>query len=151
MPFVAHVWKRSTMAVNCKFATGVHVLVLLASEPDTRQTSTDIALKLDTNPVVVRRVLASLQQAKLIETQKGPNGGSKLIKSPKAITLADVYKAAETGSLFHTPNVHAAPALRVNSALEKIFSGSMIALLDEFEKTSLSQVVKRVVKPGSKK
>jgi Rrf2 family protein len=133
--------------------TGVHVLVLLASEPDTRQTSTDIALKLDTNPVVVRRVLASLQQAKLIETQKGPNGGSKLIKSPKAITLADVYKAAETGSfsLFHSPNVRAAAALRVNRALEKIFSGSMIALMDEFEKTSLSQVLKRVGKTTSKK
>ena len=53
------------MAVNCRFATGVHVLVLLASEPDRLQTSTDIALKLDTNPVVVRRVLASLQQAKV--------------------------------------------------------------------------------------
>jgi Rrf2 family protein len=141
------------MAVNCKFATGVHVLVLLASEPDTRQTSTDIALKLDTNPVVVRRVLASLQQAKLIETQKGPNGGSKLLKSPKAITLADVYKAAETGlfSLFHTPNVRAAAALRVNGALEKIFSGSMTALMDEFEKTSLSQVLMRVAKTTSKK
>ncbi len=139
------------MAVNCRFATGVHVLVLLASEPDTLQTSTDIALKLDTNPVVVRRVLASLQQAKLIESQKGPTGGSRLLKSPKAISLADVYKAVETGSLFHTPNVHASPALRVNSALEKIFSGSMIALLDEFEKPSLSQVLKRVAKPGGKK
>jgi Rrf2 family protein len=139
------------MAVNCRFATGVHVLVLLASEPDSLQTSTDIALKLDTNPVVVRRVLASLQQAKLIESQKGPTGGSKLLKSPKAITLADVYKAVETGSLFHTPNVRAAAALRVNGALEKIFSGSMIALMDEFEKTSLSQVLKRVGKTTSKK
>ena len=87
----------------------------------------------------------------LIGTQKGPTGGSKLLKSPKAITLADVYKAVETGSLFHTPNVRAAAALRVNGALEKIFSGSMIALMDEFEKTSLSQVLKRVGKTTSKK
>ncbi len=107
--------------------------------------------KLDTNPVVVRRVLASLQQAKLIESQKGPTGGSRLLKSPKAISLADVYKAVETGSLFHTPSVRAAAALRVNGALEKIFSGSMIALLDEFEKTSLSQVLKRVGKTDNQK
>jgi Rrf2 family protein len=139
------------MAVNCRLATGVHVLVLLASEPDTLQTSSDIALKRDTNPVVVRRVLASLQQAKLIESQKEPTGGSKLLKSPKAITLADVYKAVETGSSFHTPNVRSAAALRVNGALEKIFSGSMIALMDELEKTSLSQVLKRVGKTTSKK
>ncbi len=127
------------------------MLVLLAAEPDSLQTSTDIALKLDTNPVVVRRVLASLQQAKLIESQKGPTGGSRLLKAPKAITLADVYKAVETGSLFHTPSVRAAAALRVNSALEKIFSSSIIALLEDFEKTNLAQVLKRVGKQGSKR
>ena len=127
------------------------MLVLLASEPDSLQTSTDIALKLDTNPVVVRRVLASLQQAKLIESQKGPTGGSRLLKAPKAISLADVYKAVETGSLFHVPNVRAAAALRVNGALQKIFSSSMIALMDDFEKTSLSQVLKRLGKSTSKK
>ena len=109
------------MAVNCRFATGVHVLVLLAAEPDTLQTSTDIAEKLDTNPVVVRRVLASLQQAKLIESQKGPTGGSRLLRSPKAISLADVYQAVETGSLFHTPHVHASVPVRVNAALGKDF------------------------------
>jgi Rrf2 family protein len=138
------------MAVNCRFATGVHVLVLLAAKPETLQTSTDIAEKLDTNPVVVRRVLASLQQAKLIESQKGPTGGSRLLKSPKAITLADVYKAVETSSLFHVPHVRAAGPVRVNGALEKIFLGSMSALFDDLEKTSLSQVLKRVEKGGKK-
>ncbi|HEV2174720.1 MAG TPA: Rrf2 family transcriptional regulator [Acidobacteriaceae bacterium] len=138
------------MAVNCRFSTGVHVLVLLAAKPDTLQTSTDIAEKLDTNPVVVRRVLASLQQAKLIESQKGPTGGSRLLKSPKAISLADVYKAVETGALFHTPHVRAAGPVRVNNALEKVFSSSMVALLDDFRKTTLSQVMKRVEKPGKR-
>jgi hypothetical protein len=41
--------------------------------------------------------------------------------------------------------------LRVNAALQKIFSGSMIALMEEFEKTSLSQVLKRVGKSTGKK
>ena len=39
----------------------------------------------------------------------------------------------------------------MNGALEKIFSGSMIALMDEFEKTNLSQVLKRVGKSTGKK
>src|SRR5580698_5616172 len=138
------------MAVNCRFATGVHVLVLLASEPDTLQTSTDIAQKLDTNPVVVRRVLASLQQARLIESQKGPTGGSRLLRSPKAITLADVYRAVETGPLFHNPSVRAAGPVRVNAALEKSFSSSMGALMEDFKKTNISQVIKRATKPGKK-
>jgi Rrf2 family protein len=134
------------MAVNCRFATGVHVLVLLAADPDTLQTSTDIAEKLDTNPVVVRRVLASLQQAKLIESQKGPTGGSRLLRSPRAISLAEVYQAVETGSLFHAPRVHASVPVRVNAALGKIFSSATEALMKDFEKTTLSQVLKRVSK-----
>ena len=138
------------MAVNCRFATGVHVLVLLAAKPETLQTSTDIAEKLDTNPVVVRRVLASLQQAKLIESQKGPTGGSRLLKSPKAITLADVYQAVETSALFHTPHVRAAGPVRVNGALEKIFSASMSAIFDDLEKTTLGQILKRVDKGGKR-
>lgn len=134
------------MAVNCRFATGVHVLVLLAQEPDTLQTSTDIAGKLDTNPVVVRRVLASLQQAKLIESQKGPTGGSRLIRSPKNISLADIYGALETGSLFHAPEVRSSGAVRVNATLKKIFSSAMVALSSEFERTTLNQVIKKVQK-----
>jgi len=136
------------MAVNCRFATGVHVLVLLAADPDTLQTSTDIAEKLDTNPVVVRRVLASLQQAKLIESQKGPTGGSRLLRSPKAISLADVYQAVETGSLFHAPHVRASVPVRVNATLGRVFSSAMGSLMKDFEKTTLSQVLKRVGKSG---
>lgn len=138
------------MAVNCRFATGVHVLVLLSAEPGTLQTSTDIAEKLGTNPVVVRRVLASLQQAKLIESQKGPTGGSRLLRSPKAISLAEVYQAVETGAIFHTPQVRAAVPVRVNVALGKVFSSAMDALMEDFEKTTLSQIMKRVGKPGKR-
>ena len=122
------------------------MLVLLAADPDRLQTSTDIAEKLDTNPVVVRRVLASLQQAKLIESQKGPTGGSRLLRSPKAISLADVYQAVETGSLFHNPKVRATGPVRVNAALDRFFSSAMDALSDEFKRTSIGQVIKKAGK-----
>jgi phosphoribosyl-dephospho-CoA transferase len=46
--------------------------------------------------------------------------------------------------------VRAAGPLRVNSALEKIFSSSMVALMEDFERTSLSQVLKRVQKSGKR-
>ena len=130
------------------FGAGIWLVLEEGNKPDTLQTSTDIAEKLDTNPVVVRRVLASLQQAKLIESQKGPTGGSRLLRSPKAISLADVYQAVETGSLFHAPHVRASVPVRVNSALDKVFSSAMGALMKDFEGTTLSQVLKRVGKSG---
>ena len=66
------------MAANTRFATGVHALVLLAAEPDGLQTSEDVAGKLSINPVVIRRVFSLLHRAGLLESQKGPHGGSKL-------------------------------------------------------------------------
>src|ERR1700733_2037103 len=79
-------------AVNTRFATGVHALVLLAAEPDILQTTEDVARKLNTNPVVIRRVFSLLQQAELVESQKGPSGGSRLGRPGKEIYPADIYR-----------------------------------------------------------
>lgn len=73
-----------------------------------------------------------------------------MLRPPKAILLSDVYKAVETGSLFHTPHVRASGPVRVNAALEKVFASSMVALMDDLEGISLSQVLKRVGRAGKK-
>ncbi len=134
------------MAVNTRFATGVHTLVLLAAEPDTLQTSNDIADKLNTNAVVIRRVLASLQKAELVSSQKGPSGGSRLSRPAKSITLRDIYRAVENGAVFHAPSLSGSAALRVASTLDKVFSESQRALEQELDKTTLAQLVKKLSK-----
>jgi Rrf2 family protein len=134
------------MAVNTRFATGVHTLVLLAAEPDTLQTSNDIAAKLNTNAVVIRRVLASLQKAELVSSQKGPSGGSRLSRPAKSITLRDIYRAVENGAVFHAPSLSGSAALRVASTLDKVFSESQRALEQELDKTTLAQLVKKLAK-----
>jgi len=134
------------MAVNTRFATGVHTLVLLAAEPDTLQTSNDIADKLNTNAVVIRRVLASLQKAELVSSQKGPSGGSRLSRPAKSITLRGIYRAVENGAVFHAPSLSGSAALRVASTLDKVFSESQRALEQELDKTTLAQLVKKLSK-----
>lgn len=141
------------MAANTRFATGVHALVLLADEPDVLQTSDDIAGRLGINPVVIRRVFSLLHRAGLLASQKGPHGGSRLARSPKSITLAEIYQALDGGELFHTAAFPGADSARVGSALKRVFRGAEEALRDELEKTSLSQIVKRSAKksaPGKK-
>jgi len=134
------------MAANSRFATGIHTLVLLATEPDTVQTSTDVARKLNTNPVVIRRLLASLQKAELITSHKGPSGGSKLSRPSKSISLGDVYRAVESGPLFHSPKLADAVGSQVARALVKVFAESQKAIEVELDQTSLSQLVKKIVK-----
>ena len=136
------------MAVNTRFATGVHTLVLLAAEPDVLQTSEEIAQKLNTNPVVIRRVLSLLRQAGLIDSQKGPSGGSRLAKPGKAIRLGDVYRALEHSSVFHSSTASGVGAGKITSVLDKVFRNAQQALEAELDSTTLAQLVKKSAKKG---
>jgi Rrf2 family protein len=131
------------MAANTRFATGVHTLVILAADQAVLQTSEEIAKKLNTNPVVIRRVLSLLQQAGLIESQKGPSGGSRLAKPAKAIQLGEVYRALEPNPIFHAPSGTSGKA---NAALAKIFAGAQQALEAELDSTSLAQLAKKTAR-----
>ncbi|MBT9330588.1 Rrf2 family transcriptional regulator [Paracidobacterium acidisoli] len=134
------------MAVNTRFATGVHALALLAVEPDVLQTSEDVARKLNTNPVVIRRIFSLLHQADLVESQKGPNGGSKLAKPAKEISLEDIYRALDGGALFHAADLSGPMTGKVNPVLAGVFRSAEKALREELSKTSLNQLVKKSIK-----
>lgn len=134
------------MAVNTRFATGVHALLLLAAEPDVLQTSEDVARKLNTNPVVIRRVFSLLQQAELVESQKGPSGGSRLARSAKEISLAEIYRALNPSDVFHPTSAHAVHGGKLNQTLHQVFKDAQKALEKELAQTSLSQLLKKTAK-----
>lgn len=139
------------MAANTRFATGVHALVLLAADPDGLQTSEEIAGRLNINPVVIRRVFSLLHQAGLLESQKGPHGGSKLARSAKSITLAEIYEALDGDvEIFHTGSLSGAHTAKVGAALKKVFADTERALRDELDKTRLSDLLKKTGKKNRK-
>ena len=88
------------MNTNSRFAVAIHILTLLASQPDTILTSGEIACSVTTNPVVIRRVLGRLRQAGLVRSQAGLGGGWQLERLPEQITLQDAYCAMREGNLF---------------------------------------------------
>ena len=81
------------MAQNCRFAFAVHVLSCLASCPESALNSEQLAQTVNTNPVVIRRLLLDLREAELIETQRGPGGGARLARAASEISLAQIYRA----------------------------------------------------------
>jgi Rrf2 family protein len=129
------------MAVNTRFTTGVHALLLLAAEPDVLQTSEDMARKLNTNPVVVRRVFLQLQRDGLVKSVKGPSGGTRLGRPAKEITLADAYRALDGSDIFHTNQMG-----RPNAVLEQVLKRAQKALEKELAQTTLSQLAKKTAK-----
>lgn len=82
--------------VNQQFAFAVHIMTCLAFTPEEVLGSRTLAASVNTNPVVVRRILLSLRNAGLIKTFPGKAGGARLRKSPNRITLLDIYDAMET-------------------------------------------------------
>ncbi len=89
------------MAANSQFAIAVHILTVLAKAGEENNVKSDyIAASVKTNPVVIRRLLGDLNQSKLVVSQTGANGGTRLAKCPKQINLADVHKAVSCGNTF---------------------------------------------------
>jgi Rrf2 family protein len=88
------------MAANSQFAIAVHVLTILAKGGDERVKSDYIAGSVNTNPVVIRRLLSNLQEAGLVVSQVGATGGTSLARQPKNINLSEVYNALPCGEVF---------------------------------------------------
>lgn len=88
------------MAANSQFAVAIHVLTILAKAGDERVKSDFIAGSVNTNPVVIRRLLSNLQEAELVVSQVGAAGGTMLAKQPKDIRLSEVYKSLPCGEVF---------------------------------------------------
>lgn len=96
------------MAANSQFSIAVHILTMLAKSLDERVKSDYLAKSVNTNPVVIRRLLCGLQSANLVVSQVGAAGGTTLAKQPKDIRLSEVYKVVSGGEVFSlhpkTPN-----------------------------------------------
>ncbi|QYO66753.1 Rrf2 family transcriptional regulator [Leptolyngbya sp. 7M] len=88
------------MAANSQFSMAVHVLAMLAGSRDENVKSDRIATSVNTNPVVIRRLLSQLSQAKLVVSQTGATGGTRLARCPNEITLSEIYKAVSCGEVF---------------------------------------------------
>ena len=88
------------MAGNSQFSMAVHVLSMLARSKDENLKSDFLACSVNTNAVVIRRLLGELNQAKLVVSQTGANGGSRLARCPSEINLAEIYKAVSCGEVF---------------------------------------------------
>jgi Rrf2 family protein len=88
------------MAANSQFSMAVHILTMLAKAGDENVKSECIAGSVNTNPVVIRRVLSQLNNAGLVASQTGAFGGTRLAKAPSEISLCEIYKAVSCGEVF---------------------------------------------------
>jgi Rrf2 family protein len=137
------------MAANSRFAVSVHTLAVMAHRQGNLVTSEMIASSVNTNAVVIRRILRALTQKKLIATLPGKNGGSKLAKDPDKITLMDIYEAVQCDEeLFAVPtkpkNRLCPVSCTIKNVLNGVFDTAEEALKQSLKKTTLADILKKV-------
>jgi Rrf2 family protein len=130
----------------------VHVLAVLAYKEGDRVTSASLAGSINTNPVMVRRLLLSLQKARLIDTCKGAGAGSRLDRSPRRINLAEIYRSVEDTESFATPARKPNAACPVGhcivEALAKLFDSAQSAMEQDLAKTTLADLLDSIKLSG---
>ena len=136
------------MNTSSRFTVAIHILTLLAHGGGEQMTSEYIAGSVNTNPVVIRRLLALLRDARLVISQVGVGGGWQLARPPKGITLRDIYRAVEGGTLFplhsNTPNPRCPVGSTIQSALSGHFEEAQLALEKDLERTTVADLVKEI-------
>jgi len=119
----------------------LHVLLHMA-EAAGPVTSEDMATAMQTNAVVVRRVLAGLRDSGLVRSEKGHGGGWSIACNLAAVTLRDVYTALGSPQPFAMGNRTEAPGClveqAVNAALDDAFQEAQALLLARMGAVSLA-------------
>ena len=134
------------MASSCRFAFAVHVLAVLALKRESGAACSDLlAGSVNTNPVIIRRLLTRLRHAGLVTTQKGACGGATLAAAPEKIPLDAVYRAVESGPSFsqhpHQPNQRCPVGAGIERVLDEIFSSAQTAFEDALARRTLADVL----------
>ena len=122
----------------------VHIMTALAYLAE-KLSSEVLAQTVNTNPVVVRRILGDLNRAGLIRAERGKMGGYTLARSPKHISLLDIYRAVmaepELVSLHENPENRRCPvSCKVRSALATHLEKAQSVYERELEKVVLADI-----------
>ena len=124
------------------------MLAVLAYKQGDRVTSSYLAASVNTNPVIIRRLLLTLQKARLVDTSKGAGSGSRLDRSPARISLAEVYNAVEEEDAFtmprREPNKRCPVGQCIQDELERVFSSAENAMIEQLGRKTVADIVNSV-------
>ena len=136
------------MSANSRMTVAVHVLSYLVFASRKRRdpvTSQQIAKSVRTNPVVIRRLLGLLRRDGLVHSRRGANAGWSLARSPKSISLLDVYNAVHNDPLFalhaSPPNPQCPIGRGLPSTLRKVYGTLEGELRQQLARTSVDEVL----------
>ena len=107
-----------------------------------------MAQDLKAHAVFLRRVLAHLVRANLIQAREGRDGGYRLARSAEQITLAEVYQAVNVADPAEHTDGTRGVNVRVQSVLDEMRAEAEQCLLEVLERSTLASVLERIDTAG---
>ena len=135
------------MSASSRFAVATHILTLLAVRGDEPTSSDLIARSVQTNPVVIRRMLGLLARAGLVSAVSGRGGGAVLGPSAERITLLDIYRAVEDHDLMRLHDASETPCnigRQIHSVLGSYCDQAEDAMARYLRGVTLAEIVQRI-------
>ena len=104
---------------NTRFATAIHIMTLLAKDPQKWLTSDWLAGSISINPVIVRKELGNLKKSGLVESRQGKDGGVRIGKNAEDINVAEIYEAIKNSEVLGKKNQNPNPLCSVGRDINK--------------------------------
>lgn len=131
------------MSRDSRLSDVLHILLHMAYER-APVTSEAMARSLNTNSVVVRRIMAGLRDRGYVRSEKGHGGGWVLSRDLSEITLLDIYLALGSPALVSFGRRSEAPDClveqAVNSNLDKTLQEAQLLMMTRFGEITLAKL-----------
>lgn len=140
------------MQISSRFTLAVHIITCIDTFKDKYKVTSDfLAYSTNVNPVIIRKILAQLKAAGLVNVARG-SGGASTEKPLNKITFLDIYKAVEcveNGELFHfheNPNIKCPVGKNIHLALDNKLLSVQQVMEKELASITLEEVRKDINK-----
>ena len=128
------------MQISSRFTVALHIFTCVDTFGDKYKITSDfLAESINTNPVIIRKILTQLKNAGLITVARG-TGGITPTRPLREITFYDVYEAIEpleNGDLFNfhaSPNPNCPVGRNIHTLLDDKLKAIQLAMENEMKK-----------------
>lgn len=134
------------MQITSRFTVALHIFTCVEVFKDEYKVTSDfLSGSINTNPVIIRKILTQLKNAGLIEVARG-TGGITVTKPLSEITFYDVYEAiepVENGDLFRfheNPNPECPVGRNIHRLLDQKLQAIQGAMEDEMKRYTIEDL-----------
>ncbi len=132
------------MQISSRFTVALHIFTCVDTFKDEHKVTSDfLAASINTNPVIIRKILTQLKKAGLITVARG-TGGIEVTRELSDITFYDVYQAIEPledGNLFRF-HENPSPKCPVGRNIHALLDDKLKSIQDAMEEEMKKYTIK---------